>query len=82
MAATCSASRTGTRARSCASAAEIVGNLETLRSATTVAADILQPAGKLGVIRPGAIADLLVVKGNPLEDIGVLIGQGERSPPS
>ncbi|SDE93166.1 Imidazolonepropionase [Variovorax sp. CF079] len=56
---------------------EIVGNLETLRSATTVAADILQRAGTLGVVRPGAVADLLVVKGNPLEDIGVLTGQGE-----
>ena len=39
---------------------------------------MLNQAGKLGVIRPGAIADLLVVDGNPLEDIGVLVGQGER----
>ena len=41
---------------------EIIGNLETLRSATTVGADVLHAAGKLGVIRPGAIADLLVVR--------------------
>jgi imidazolonepropionase-like amidohydrolase len=58
--------------------AEIVGNLEALRSATTVAAEIVQHAGKLGVVRPGAIADLLVVRGNPLRNIGVLTGQGER----
>ena len=58
--------------------AEIVGNLEALRSATTVAADILQRRGRLGVIAPGAIADLLVVRGNPLRDINVLVGQGER----
>ena len=58
--------------------AELIGNLETLRSATTVAADVLQRSGELGVIRPGAIADLLVVRGNPLEDIGVLVGQGEK----
>ena len=56
---------------------EIVGNVEALRSATTVAADILQRKGQLGVIAPGAIADLLVVRGNPLEDINVLVGQGE-----
>lgn len=57
--------------------AEIVGNLESLRSATTVAAEILMHVGKLGVIAPGAIADILVVNGNPLEDITVLTGQGE-----
>ena len=39
---------------------------------------MLQRSGQLGVIREGAIADLLVVRGNPLEDIGVLVGQGEN----
>ncbi len=58
--------------------AEIVGNLDSLRSATTVAAEILQRKGQLGVVAPGAIADLLVVRGNPLQDISVLLGQGER----
>jgi len=57
--------------------AEIVGNLEALRSATTVSAEIVQHAGRLGVVKPGAIADWLVVKGNPLKDVGVLTGQGE-----
>ena len=57
---------------------ELIGNLETLRSATTVAADVLQRSGDLGVIRAGAIADLLVVRGNPLDDIGLLVGQGEN----
>ena len=33
--------------------------------------------GKLGAIAPGALADLLVVDGNPLEDLGVL-GEPER----
>jgi imidazolonepropionase-like amidohydrolase len=58
--------------------AEIVGNLEALRSATTVAAEILQRPGELGIVAPGAVADLLVVRGNPLQDINVLVGQGER----
>ena len=56
--------------------AEIVGNLEALRSATTVAADILQRTGTLGVIQAGAIADLLILSGNPLENISILTGQG------
>jgi len=30
--------------------------------------------GELGVIRQGALADLLLVNGNPLEDQSVLVG--------
>jgi imidazolonepropionase-like amidohydrolase len=30
------------------------------------------PDGKLGVIEPGAYADILIVEGNPLEDLTVL----------
>lgn len=56
--------------------ADIVGNLEALRSATTVAAEILQREGKLGVIQSGATADLLIMQGNPLKDISILTGQG------
>jgi imidazolonepropionase-like amidohydrolase len=58
--------------------AEVLGNLAALRSATTVAAKILQREGELGCIATGAIADLLVVDGNPLEDIECLVGQGEK----
>jgi imidazolonepropionase-like amidohydrolase len=58
--------------------AEVLGNLETLRSATTIAARIVDRPGKLGVIAAGAIADVLVVDGDPLRDINVLTGQGER----
>lgn len=57
--------------------AKVLGNLQALRSATSVAADILQQHGELGVIAAGAIADVLVVDGNPLDDIGVLAGDGE-----
>src|SRR5262245_61116907 len=42
-----------------------------VRSATTVAAELFQREGELGVVAPGARADLLVVEGNPLEDLGV-----------
>jgi len=43
-----------------------------LRSATTVAARLLRLDGQVGVVSPGAFADLLVVDGDPLQDIGVL----------
>ncbi|MSP68468.1 MAG: amidohydrolase family protein [Alphaproteobacteria bacterium] len=51
---------------------------EILRSATTIGAELLQMCGRLGVIAPGAFADLLVVDGDPLADIAVLVGEGER----
>ena len=52
--------------------------VDVLRSATTVNAALLRRPGELGVIAPGACADLLLVDGDPLRDIGVLGGQGER----
>ncbi|RMR62403.1 Amidohydrolase [Pseudomonas cichorii] len=58
--------------------AELLGNLAALRSATSVAAQILQREGELGCIAAGALADLLVVDGDPLTDIDCLVGQGER----
>jgi imidazolonepropionase-like amidohydrolase len=45
---------------------EVLGVLDTLRCATSVNARLLG-LKDLGVVRPGAIADLLVVSGNPLE---------------
>jgi len=38
----------------------------------------LNRAGELGVITPGARADLISVNGNPLADISLLDGQGEH----
>jgi imidazolonepropionase-like amidohydrolase len=57
---------------------QIQSNADVLRSATVVNADLLQRSGLLGVLAPGAFADLLLVDGDPLEDLGVLGGQGER----
>src|SRR5205814_8322803 len=53
---------------------------EIIASATSIAAEVLGMAGRLGTIAPGAYADLIVVDGNPLADLGVLGGQGERIP--
>ncbi|UQY36350.1 amidohydrolase family protein [Pseudomonas fulva] len=58
--------------------AEVLGNLEALRSATVVAARILEREGELGCVSEGALADLLVVDGDPLSSIDCLVGQGER----
>ena len=43
-----------------------------IRAATTTAARLLRREGEFGVIAPGALADLLVIDGNPLDDIRVL----------
>ncbi|WP_246189043.1 metal-dependent hydrolase family protein [Pandoraea anapnoica] len=52
--------------------ARVLPAIEILRSACAVNARLLRQEGRLGCIRPGACADLLVVDGNPLHDISVL----------
>lgn len=54
-------------------------NAEILRMATSVNAELLAMSGhtnpyegKLGVIEEGALADLLVIDGNPIDDIGLV----------
>jgi imidazolonepropionase-like amidohydrolase len=42
-----------------------------------VSAELIGEAGKLGCIRTGAAADLLLVNGNPLEDISILARNGD-----
>jgi imidazolonepropionase-like amidohydrolase len=44
----------------------------TIRSATSRAAEMLNMSGELGVIAPGALADLIAVRGDPLKDLGEL----------
>jgi imidazolonepropionase-like amidohydrolase len=51
---------------------EIQAPADLIRSATTTAARLLRREGELGVVAPGALADLLVIDGNPLDDIRVL----------
>ncbi len=58
--------------------AEAMAPIDIIRSATTVNAALINRTGELGVIAPGARADLLAVDGNPLADISALDGQGER----
>jgi imidazolonepropionase-like amidohydrolase len=54
----------------------VLSNAEVIRSATTVAAEVVRRVGELGVIKDGAYADALVLDKDPLEDIGVLASGG------
>jgi imidazolonepropionase-like amidohydrolase len=51
---------------------EIQPAADVLRSATTVAARLIGLEGQAGVVAPGAFADLLVVDGDPLENLALL----------
>ena len=46
--------------------------LETIRCATKTGAEILGRGHELGTLEPGKLADVLVVEGDVLADIGVL----------
>ncbi len=60
--------------------AEALPTLEVLRHATTYAADLLRMQGRLGVIAPGAYADVVAVDGNPLDSLHLLQEQGRHLP--
>jgi imidazolonepropionase-like amidohydrolase len=51
--------------------------MQAIRAATGTAARVLGKAGSVGTLTPGAHADLLVVDGDPLQDVGILC-QSER----
>ena len=55
---------------------EVLSNLEIIRSATTVGAQVTRTEGKLGTLRVGAHADLLVLDRDPLADLSVFQDQG------
>jgi imidazolonepropionase-like amidohydrolase len=46
--------------------------MQAIQSATSRAADLLGKRGELGVVAPGAYADLIAVAGDPLADVSVL----------
>jgi imidazolonepropionase-like amidohydrolase len=59
---------------------EVMSSLEIIRSATIIGAEIVRMQGRLGIIEPGAIADLIVVDGNPLRDLNLFQHQGAHLP--
>jgi imidazolonepropionase-like amidohydrolase len=54
--------------------------MEVIRSATLHAAKLLCMEGRIGVVAEGAFADLVVVEGDPLQDIALLTRQGAHMP--
>ena len=59
---------------------EVVKPIDIVRSATTVAAKVIRQEGKLGCVKPGAFADLIVVEGNPLKKLELFQDQGRHIP--
>lgn len=52
--------------------------IDAIRAATTTAALLLEREGQLGVVSPGADADLLILGADPVEDISVLADISEH----
>lgn len=59
---------------------EVLSPLEIIRSATTTGAQILRMEGKLGTLRAGAFADIILVDGDPLKNLGLFQDQGKHLP--
>ena len=51
-----------------------------IAAATHIAARLLRMEGQIGTLEPGAFGDAILVDGNPLEDLSILGGQGDRIP--
>ena len=57
---------------------EVFTPVELLRQATSTAAELLMMEGKIGCVAPDAHADLLIVDGDPLMDIGLIAADGRN----
>ncbi|PTX03116.1 peptidase M38 [Achromobacter mucicolens] len=57
---------------------EVLSAQEVIQCATTTAAEVLNQVGQLGRIQTGALADILLVDGDPYRDLSCLLGQGEH----
>lgn len=57
---------------------QVMSSPDIIRSATVVCAELFNMKGEIGEISPGAYADILVIDGNPLEDIELLRAENNR----
>lgn len=57
---------------------EVLSPIEIIRSATLIGARVLRREGKLGCLKPGAFADLLLIDGNPLTNLDLFGDQGRH----
>ena len=60
--------------------AQVFSPLEILQQATSVTAELLQMGGEIGRVAAGYIADLIVVDGDPFEDVTCLGKGGSNLP--
>jgi imidazolonepropionase-like amidohydrolase len=58
--------------------AEVQPAIEIIRAATTIGARIVRQEGKIGTLKAGAYADLLLVDGDPLKNLGLFQEQGKH----
>ena len=57
---------------------EVMSAIEIIRAATTIGARIVRQEGKLGTLKAGAYADLLLIDGDPLKNLGLFQEQGKH----
>jgi imidazolonepropionase-like amidohydrolase len=57
---------------------EVLSPIEIIRQATTIGAKIVRQEGKIGTLNAGAYADLIVVDGDPLKNLGLFQEQGKH----
>lgn len=74
----CSERRTSRSVANSLSVRRFFSPLEILRQVTSNNAALLQQEGKLGCVSAGAYADLIVVDGDPLNDIELLSADGRH----
>lgn len=58
--------------------AQVLSPFEVIQSATLTNAELLNRGGELGVLAPDALADMIAVNGNPLQDLMLLQEQGKH----
>jgi imidazolonepropionase-like amidohydrolase len=59
---------------------EVLSPIEIIRQATTVGAKIVRQEGKIGTLKAGAFADLILIDGDPLKNLGLFQEQGKHIP--
>jgi imidazolonepropionase-like amidohydrolase len=60
--------------------AQVQPPIDIIRAATCVGAELLRADGQLGTLAPGAHADVIVLDGDPLQDIGMLADPAAHMP--
>jgi len=57
---------------------EVFKPVELLRQATSDNAALMMMEGRIGCVKAGAFADLIVVDGDPLKDINLVAADGKK----